>query len=150
MQNPGPRCYFRERLSRLLPSLFPACFFRNSLKDTFFIRTLFSRAFEEKGTQTRRKCFLTKMEKVAPWASRLALIEPHYPTTGRCDHPQKSLTTMQRIYSLLQRYTLSGPAMKDALYEIESMRRFRVIKHQAVTRRCVTTESRRTRHGCSR
>ena len=50
--------------------------------------------------------------------------EPHYPTTGRRGRPPMPLATMLRIYFMQQWYALSDPAMEDALYEVESMRRF--------------------------
>jgi IS5 family transposase len=64
------------------------------------------------------------MEAVVPWASLLAAIEPHYPSAGRRGRPPMPLATMLRIYFMQQWYALSDPAMEDALYEIESMRRF--------------------------
>ncbi len=86
--------------------------------------TFASLAFERKKKQTRRERFLAEMEAVVPWAALLAVIEPHYPTTGRRGRPPMSLSTMLRIYFMQQWYALSDPAMEDALYEIESMRRF--------------------------
>ena len=86
--------------------------------------TFASLAFERKKKQTRRECFLGVMEKVVPWAALLAAIAPHYPTTGRRGRPPMPLATMLRISFMQQWYTLSDPAMEDALYEIESMRRF--------------------------
>lgn len=59
-----------------------------------------------------------------PWAALLALIEPSYPSSGRCGWPPMPVTTMLRIHFMQQWYALSDPAMEDALYEIESMRRF--------------------------
>ena len=89
--------------------------------------TFASLAFERKKKQTRRECFLGVMEKVVPWAALLAAIAPHYPTTGRRGRPPMPLATMLRIFFMQQWYTLSDPAMEDALYEIESMRRFAVL-----------------------
>ena len=86
--------------------------------------TFASLAFDKKKKQTRRERFLAEMEAVVPWAALLAVIEPHYPTTGRRGRPPRSLGTMLRIYFMQQWYALSDPAMEDALYEIESMRRF--------------------------
>lgn len=86
--------------------------------------TFASLAFERKKKQTRRERFLAEMEAVVPWAALLAVIEPHYPTSGRRGRPPMPLATMLRIYFMQQWYALSDPAMKDALYEIESMRRF--------------------------
>jgi len=86
--------------------------------------TFASLAFEQKKKQTRRERFLTEMDAVVPWAALLAAIEPHYPKAGRRGRPPRSLETMLRIYFMQQWYALSDPAMEDALYEIESMRRF--------------------------
>ncbi|MBP8202192.1 MAG: IS5 family transposase [Nitrospira sp.] len=86
--------------------------------------TFASLAFEQKKKQTRRERFLTEMEAVVPWAALLAAIESHYPKAGRRGRPPRPLATMLRIYFMQQWYALSDPAMEDALYEIESMRRF--------------------------
>jgi IS5 family transposase len=80
--------------------------------------------FEGKKKQTRRERFLAEMEAVVPWSELLAVIEPHYPTAGRRGRQPMPLLTMLRIYFMQQWYALSDPAMEDALYEIESMRRF--------------------------
>lgn len=86
--------------------------------------TFASLAFDAKKKRTRREKFLAEMEQVVPWNELLAVIEPHYPKAGRRGRPPVALTTMLRIYFLQQWYALSDPAMEDALYEIESMRRF--------------------------
>ncbi len=86
--------------------------------------TFASLAFSRKKKQTRRERFLTEMEAVVPWAALLAVIEPHYPRSGRRGRPPMPLPTMLRIYFMQQWYALSDPAMEDALYEVESMRRF--------------------------
>ena len=64
------------------------------------------------------------MDKVVPWDALLALIEPGYPTSGRRGRPPMPAATMLRIHFMQRWYALSDPAMEDALYEIESMRRF--------------------------
>jgi IS5 family transposase len=76
-----------------------------------------------KSKVTRRGQFLSEMEVVIPWQRLLALIEPHYPKaeTGRPAHP---MDRMLRIYFMQQWFNLSDPAMEDALYDSESMRRF--------------------------
>jgi len=86
--------------------------------------TFASLAFDRKKKQTRRERFLSEMEAVVPWAALVAVVEPHYPKSGRRGRPPMSLETMLRIYFMQQWYALSDPAMEDALYEIESMRRF--------------------------
>lgn len=81
-------------------------------------------SFESKKKPTRREKFLGEMDKVVPWDALLALIEPSYPTSGRRGRPPMPSATMLRIHFMQQWYALSDPAMEDALYEIESMRRF--------------------------
>ncbi len=87
-------------------------------------RSFASLSFEAKKKPTRRERFLGEMDKVVPWADLLALIEPSYPTSGRRGRPPMAASTMLRIHFMQQWYALSDPAMEDALYEIESMRRF--------------------------
>jgi len=87
-------------------------------------RTFASLSFDSKKKPTRREKFLAEMDRVVPWAALLALIEPHDPTAGRRGRPPMAASTMLRIHFMQQWYALSDPAMEDALYEIESMRRF--------------------------
>jgi transposase, IS5 family len=85
--------------------------------------TFASAAYEKKGKVTRRERFLTEMDQVVPWGSILALIEPHYPKAGNGTQPLP-MQQMLRIYFMQQWFNLSDPAMEDALYDSESMRRF--------------------------
>jgi transposase, IS5 family len=82
-----------------------------------------SLAYEQKKKKTRREQFLEEMDKVIPWESMMKTIIPHYPKAGNGRQPME-LEMMLRIYFLQQWYGLSDPAMEDALYDIESMRRF--------------------------
>lgn len=86
--------------------------------------TFASANFDAKKRQTQKEKFLAQMDKVVPWSTLGALIEPHYPREGRRGRPPMPLSTMLRIHFLQQWYALSDPGMEDALYEIESMRRF--------------------------
>lgn len=86
--------------------------------------TFSSLSFESKKKPTRRERFLAEMDHVVPWAELIAVIEPHYPQAGRRGRQPMGLSSMLRIYFMQQWYALSDPAMEDALYEIESMRRF--------------------------
>ena len=86
-------------------------------------RTFASVAWSQKGRVTRRERFLGEMDAVIPWASLLALIEPHYPKAGRGRQPL-GLEKMLRIYFLQQWFNLSDPQAEDAIYDSESMRRF--------------------------
>jgi transposase, IS5 family len=87
-------------------------------------KTFASLAFEGKKKQTRRERFLSEMEAVVPWSGLEAVIEPHYPKAGRRGRQPMPLSSMLRIYFMQQWYALSDPGVEDALYEIESMRRF--------------------------
>lgn len=86
--------------------------------------TFASLNFDAKKRHTRREVFLAEMDKVVPWDALRALLEPAYPTSGRRGRPPMALSSMLRIHFMQQWYALSDPAMEDALYEIESMRRF--------------------------
>ena len=85
--------------------------------------TFASAAWEKKGKVTRRERFLGEMDAVIPWQPILALIEPHYPKAGNGTQP-RPMQRMLRIYFMQQWFNLSDPAMEDALYDSESMRRF--------------------------
>jgi transposase, IS5 family len=75
--------------------------------------------------QTKREKFLSEMEVVVPWQALIELIEPHYPKTSKKGgRPPYPLATMLRIHLLQQWYSLSDPAMEEALIEVPTMRRF--------------------------
>jgi len=79
--------------------------------------------FNQKRRRTRKEIFLGRMDKLIPWNRLESIIEPHYPKAGNGRRPYP-LSTMLRIHSMQQWYSLSDPAMEDALYEIASMRLF--------------------------
>ncbi|MEQ1738007.1 MAG: IS5 family transposase [Rhodoglobus sp.] len=85
--------------------------------------TFASLAWDRKGKVTRRERFLAEMDAVIPWGRLTALIEPHYPRAGQGTQPMP-LERMLRIYFLQHWFNLSDPAMEDALYDSEAMRRF--------------------------
>lgn len=80
-------------------------------------------AYANKKKQTRREKFLAEMERAVPWQKLLKIVEPHYPKAGQ-GRPPLGVEKMLRIYFLQQWFNLSDPAMEDALYDMESMRRF--------------------------
>ena len=80
-------------------------------------------AFANKKKKTRREEFLEEMDQVVPWTQLLKVIRKHYPKAGN-GRPPLGLEKMLRIYFLQQWFNLSDPAMEDALYDIESLRRF--------------------------
>jgi transposase, IS5 family len=86
--------------------------------------TFASLTFDAKKKRTRREVFLAEMEQVMPWSMLEAIIEPHYPKAGGRGRPPMPLGAMLRIHFMQHWYALSDPGMEDALYEIESMRRF--------------------------
>ncbi|MBD1193442.1 IS5 family transposase [Vulcanococcus sp. Clear-D1] len=75
--------------------------------------------------QTKREKFLSEMEAVVPWQALIDLIEPHYPKANKKGgRPPYPLATMLTIHLLQQWYSLSDPAMEEALIEVPTMRRF--------------------------
>lgn len=85
--------------------------------------TFESLAWKHKGKMTRRERFLAEMDAVIPWKSLIGLIEPHYPKAGNGTQPMP-MERMLRIHFMQHWFNLSDPAMEDALYDSESMRRF--------------------------
>lgn len=79
--------------------------------------------YSVKKKKTRREVFLDRMDKLIPWKNLENKIQKYYPKAGSGRHPY-ALNTMLRIHCMQLFYNLSDPAMEDALYEIESMRRF--------------------------
>jgi len=80
--------------------------------------------YDHKKRQTRRELFLSEMEKAVPWALLLAQLVPLYPTSGRRGRQPMPLASMLRIHFMQQWFNFSDRQMEDALYEIESVRRF--------------------------
>ena len=79
--------------------------------------------YKNKKRKTRRELFLERMESLIPWVKLEKQLSKHYPK-GENGRPPYPLATMLRVHCLQLFYNLSDPAMEDALYEIESMRRF--------------------------
>lgn len=74
---------------------------------------------------TRREQFLVEMDQVVPWGRLLALVLPHYPTSGpKGGRPPMPLELMLRVYFLQNWYGLSDPMAEETLYDSEAMRRF--------------------------
>ena len=75
--------------------------------------------------RTKKEKFLADMDQVVPWQALIDLIEPHYPkTSSKGGRPPYPLATMLRIHLMQQWYSLSDPAMEDALIEVATIRRF--------------------------
>ena len=80
--------------------------------------------YASKKRLTRRDRFLAEMEGVVPWSRLLAVIEPHYPTSGRRGRPPIGLERMLRMYFVQNWYGLADEAVEDALYDSQALRRF--------------------------
>ncbi len=80
--------------------------------------------YTSKKRKTRRELFLSEMEAVVPWSALLARIAPHYPKSGKRGRQPMALESMLRIYCVQNWFNFSDRQMEDALYEIESIRRF--------------------------
>jgi IS5 family transposase len=73
--------------------------------------------------KTRKREFLSQMERVVPWAALVELVQPFAPAakTGRPPFPME---TMLRIHFMQQWFTLSDPAMEEALHDVPLFREF--------------------------
>ncbi len=75
--------------------------------------------------RTKKEKFLAEMDQVVPWQALIDLIEPRYPkTSSKGGRPPYPLATMLKIHLMQQWYSLSDPAMEDALIEVATIRRF--------------------------
>ena len=73
--------------------------------------------------RTRKREFLAQMERVVPWAALVELVAPHAPE-GKKGRPPFAVETLLRIHFMQQWFTLSDPAMEEALHDIALFREF--------------------------
>jgi len=73
--------------------------------------------------RTRRREFLEEMERVVPWAELVALVSPYLPE-GKRGRPPFSPESMLRIHFMQQWFSLSDPAMEEALHDVPLFREF--------------------------
>ncbi len=73
--------------------------------------------------RTRKRQFLAEMERVVPWGSLVELIAPYAPE-GKRGRPPFAIETMLRIHFMQQWFTLSDPAMEEALHDVPLFREF--------------------------
>ena len=73
--------------------------------------------------RTRKGEFLAQMERVVPWPALVELVTPYAPegTKGR---PPFAVEAMLRIHFMQQWFTLSDPAMEEALHDVPLFREF--------------------------
>ena len=63
------------------------------------------------------------MERVVPWAKLGGLASPHAPE-GKTGRPSFPVEMMLRIHFMQQWFTLSDPAMEEALHDVQMFREF--------------------------
>src|SRR5574337_486215 len=80
--------------------------------------------FEQYRKSTRRERFLDEMNRVVPWGELRAVIEPVYPKSEGPGRPPVGIERMLRLHCLQQWFTLSDPAVEEALYDSRAMRQF--------------------------
>ena len=73
--------------------------------------------------RTRKREFLAQMERVVPWQALVELVAPYAPE-GRRGRPPFAVETMLRIHFMQQWFTLSDPAMEEALHDTPLLREF--------------------------
>jgi IS5 family transposase len=76
--------------------------------------------------RTRKREILYEMTHVVPWQKLVVLIEPQYPK-GETSRPPFPVATMLRINFLQQWFSLSDPAMEEALHDIPLYREFALL-----------------------
>jgi IS5 family transposase len=80
---------------------------------------------ERKTKRTRKRELLDEMNLVVPWSELVSLIAPHAPQAGtKGGRPPFAVETMLRIHFLQQWFSLSDPAMEEALYDTPMFREF--------------------------
>mgnify|MGYP002144878034 FL=1 len=80
---------------------------------------------ERKTKRTRKRELLDEMNLVVPWSELVSLIAPHAPQAGtKGGRPPFAVETMLRIHFLQQWFSLSDPAMEEALYDVPLYREF--------------------------
>jgi IS5 family transposase len=73
--------------------------------------------------RTRKREFLDEMNRVVPWAALVELVAPYAPE-GRRGRPPFAVETMLRVHFMQQWFTLSDPAMEEALHDTPVLREF--------------------------
>lgn len=73
--------------------------------------------------RTRRREFLDEMDRVVPWSDLMAQIAPFMPE-GKRGRPPFPVESLLRIHFMQQWFTLSDPAMEEALHDMPLFRDF--------------------------
>ena len=73
--------------------------------------------------RTRKREFLAQMERVVPWVALVAQVQPHA-APAKTGRPPFAIETMLRVHFMQQWFTLSDPAMEEALHDVPLFREF--------------------------
>lgn len=73
--------------------------------------------------RTRKREFLSQMDRVMPWGDLVAVVSP-YSRESKTGRPPFAVLTMLRIHFMQQWFTLSDPAMEEALHDVPLFREF--------------------------
>ena len=73
--------------------------------------------------RTRKREFLAQMERVVPWVALVELVARYAPE-GKNGRPPFPVQTMLRLHFMQQWFTLSDPAMEEALHDVPLLREF--------------------------
>ncbi len=81
-------------------------------------------SFKKYHKRTRKEQFLAEMETIIPGKELTAIIAPHYPNPKGAGRRPIGVERMLRIYFMQHWFNLSDPGAEEALYDMESLRRF--------------------------
>jgi IS5 family transposase len=73
--------------------------------------------------RTRTREFLAQMDRVMPWGDLVAVVSP-YTRESNAGRPPFAVLTMLRMYFMQRWFTLSDPAMEEALHDVPVFREF--------------------------
>jgi IS5 family transposase len=73
--------------------------------------------------RTRKREFLAQMDRVMLWGDLVAVVSP-YSRGSKTGCPAFAVLTMLRIHCMQQWFTLSDPAMEEALHDVPLFREF--------------------------
>jgi len=79
--------------------------------------------FELSAKRTRKRIFLDEMQCIIPWDILVGMIAKHAPS-GANGRPPFPVAVMLRIHFMQQWFTLSDPAMEEALHDVLIYREF--------------------------
>ena len=79
--------------------------------------------------RTRKREFLSQMDRVMPWGDLVAVVSP-YTRESKTGRPPFAVLTMLRIHFMQQWFTLSDPAMEEALHDVPLFREFAGLNYE--------------------